>query len=66
MSLIGNIGPFEEGEEDFPTYRTRVELFFTANAIDDKRKVAAFLSLIGVRLFKLVQDLMSPKRPGKC
>ena len=35
MSLIGSIGTFNEAEEDFETYSTRVDLFFVANAIED-------------------------------
>lgn len=66
MSLIGNIGCFVEGEEDFSTYCTRVELFFAANKVKDDIKVPCFLSLIGPKVFKLVSDLVSPKSPGSC
>ena len=66
MSLIGSVGPFDDSQEDFPTYESRVDLFFTANDIVEKKKVPAFLSIIGAPTFKLVQDLLSPRKPADC
>ena len=65
MSLIGNVGPYDESEK-FATYVDRVQLFFEANAIEERKQVPAFLSLIGPKLFGLVKDLVSPKAPKEC
>ena len=65
VALIGSIGPFVEGEEDFENYCTRIELFFEANSIEEK-KVASFLSVIGPKLYALVQNLVAPKKPKDC
>ena len=65
MSLIGNIGPYEESEK-FATYVDRVCLYFEANEIADDRKVSAFLSIIGPKLYSLTKDLVSPKSPKDC
>ena len=66
MSQIGHIAPFEESSEDIDTYISRVELFFIANSIKDTKQVATFLTLLGPKIFHLVQNLVSPKKPGDC
>ena len=65
MSLIGNVGPYEESEK-FSTYVDRVKLFFSANDIKDGKQVPAFLSIIGPKCYGLVKDLVSPKLPKDC
>ena len=62
MPVIGSIGPYEDSE-DFETYVDRVELFFTANAVGDGLKVATFLSLLGPKVYGLLQNLVSPRKP---
>ena len=64
MASIGTIGPFSPVREDFETYCSRVELFFLGNSIDDAKKVPAFLTLIGLKVFVLSKRLLSPKEPG--
>lgn len=64
-ATIGTIGPYQESE-DFDTYVDRVELFFEANSIDDAKKVATFLSIVGAQVYGLVQNLTSPKKPKEC
>ena len=65
MSLIGNVGPYEESEK-FSTYVDRVKLFFEANNVDKEKRVPAFLSIIGPKIYGLVKDLVSPKSPKDC
>lgn len=62
---IGNIGIYEESE-DFETYVDRVEFFFDANSIDNAKKVSTFLSIVGPQVYRLTQDLMSPKKLKEC
>ena len=66
MSILGNVGHFNEAEEDFETYATRVELFFDANSVRADKKVCSFLTIIGPKAFALVKDLVSPKKPAEC
>ena len=66
MSIIGNIGEYNEAEEDFENYCTRVELFFAANSVDDDKKACTFLTLLGAKTFSLVKDLVAPKTPTGC
>ena len=63
MSLIGNIGPYAEGEEDFECYLARVNAFFLANDVKGEKKVSSFLAIMGSKLYSLVVDLVSPKSP---
>ena len=60
MSLIGNVGLYDDSEK-FATYIDRVQLFFEANAIEESKQVPAFLSLIGPKFFGLRLD--QPKSP---
>ena len=61
MSQIGQINPFDESIEDFDTYCSRVEFYFLANKIKDDQKKAVFVTLLGSRLFSLLQNLVAPK-----
>ena len=65
MSLIGNIGTYEESE-NISTYIDRVKLYFAANEISQEKQVPAFLSIMGPKLYGLVKDLVSPKNPKDC
>ena len=61
---IGSIEPYNEAEEDFESYCSRIEMFFLANDIANDKKVAAFFTLAGPKVFGLARDLMSPRQPG--
>ena len=55
-----------EGQEEWPQYAERVEHFFKANGIDgDEKKQASFLSIIGPQVYKLLANLVAPKKPGE-
>ena len=64
MPLIGSIGAFDESVEDFETYVSRVNLYFTANDVDNAKKVPVFLTVVGAKVFSLTKNLLSPKRSG--
>ena len=66
MSFLGNVGIFEENQEDFESYQSRVELFFVANDVEQAKYAASFLSLIGPKAYKLVKSLVAPKKPSEC
>ena len=64
-TLVGHIGPFVGGQEEWPQYAERVEHIFKANGIDgDEKRLAAFLSLIGPQVYKLLANLVAPQKPG--
>ena len=49
--MIGRIDPFNNAEEDWPTYVERLEQYFEVNSIDDGKKVPALISLIGSKTY---------------
>ena len=63
-NLIGSIEPFNENSEDFPTYQSRVELYFKANDIEEEKKASVFLTLVGAKIFTLTKNLLSPIEPA--
>ena len=63
---IGSIGNFDASIEDFESYCSRVDLYFIANNVTDKRVVPAFLTLVGPKVYGLTKNLLSPKDPADC
>ena len=63
----GNIGHVEEfeGNRDWQQYMECLEHFFVANSIDGaEKKRAVFLSIISLTMYKTLQNLPSPDKPG--
>ena len=44
-SKLGSIEAYNEAEEDFSSYVSRIKMYFVANDVDDAKKVAAFFTL---------------------
>ena len=47
MAVIGSIEQFDVGTSDWPTYAARLDQFIAANAIDEDKKVATLLTVVG-------------------
>ena len=63
--MIGRIDPFNNAEEDWPTYYVeRLEQYFEVNSIDDDKKVPALISLIGSKTYGLLKNLTTPAKPS--
>ncbi|XP_076049435.1 uncharacterized protein LOC143030158 [Oratosquilla oratoria] len=62
-SRVGSIEPYNESEEDFDSYVSRIKMYFVANDVGDAKKVAAFFTLAGPKIFGLARDLLSPAKP---
>ena len=62
-SSIGHIAPFVPEEEKIGTYLERIQ-FFVANAVEDDKKVAVLLTVIGSRTYSLLADLTAPVAPS--
>ena len=65
-------------EEDWPAYRERVEQYFIVNglsmevaegegaeAAEEKKKTAVFLTVIGAHTYQTVHSLVSPNKPSE-
>ena len=61
-TTIGHIEQYRPENELF-SYLERLEQFFIANDIQDERKKATFLSLIGSQAYSLLKNLVSPTLP---
>lgn len=57
---MGRLKSLKRGIE---TYLERVDLYFSANAIEDDRKVVLFLTVIGPKSFNVLSNLLAPKKP---
>ena len=64
MAAIGQIKEYVEGQEDFEYYIERVEQFFEANDIDEKKRVAVLLTVIGAPTYGLLKNLVAPESPS--
>ena len=62
-NLIGQLPEFDSTKDSITTYVARVKLFIEANGIDDGRKVAVLLSVIGSKTYDLLRNLLSPTDP---
>ena len=63
MAAFGELKKFESENEKVSSYLEWEELYFTANEIAEKRRVAVFLSVIGAKTYSLLCDLVSPASP---
>ena len=63
IGRVGSIDPYNESEEDFDSYVSRIKMYFVANDISDEKRVPAFFTLAGPKVFKLARDLLSPSKP---
>ncbi|XP_071492237.1 uncharacterized protein [Diadema antillarum] len=62
---FGRIGEYNPGTEDFSTYIERFEQFMVANDVQEGKKVAVFLSVIGAKTYALLKSLVSPDLPAQ-
>ena len=56
--------PFDPATDDWEAYTERLDLYFTANAVEDDRKVAVFLTVAGPKTYTLVRNLVAPAKPA--
>ena len=61
---IGRIQEFDAETESITAYLERMQLFLTANAVDDDKKVAVLLSVIGSKTYSLLRNLLEPEKPS--
>lgn len=63
MPFIGKVNEFTEGSESVENYVERLEQFFTANDIEDEKKVSVFLSVVGSSAYGVIRNLVQPALP---
>ena len=63
MTTFGKVQEFNPDSDSVNAYIERVNVFFTANDIPAKKRVAIFLSVIGGKTYERLRNLVSPKLP---
>ena len=61
---LGRIKEFDGDKEEWSQYQEQLEYLFQANSTEDAdKKLAVFLLLIGVNMYKWLRNLMAPAKP---
>ena len=67
--MIGCIGEFCEGKEEFESYLERLEQWMAVNGIvegkDSDDRVSALLAIIGPQTYSLLKNLLTPEKPSE-
>jgi len=61
---LGTLNAFNSAEEPITSYLECVQLFFTANSVDEGKQVPTFLSTVGPATYAILQDLFAPALPS--
>ena len=56
---IGNLSTYNK-DSDLSSYLDRFNFYIEANGIDDDRRKAVFLTVVGESTFSLIKDLIHP------
>ena len=61
--IFGHVEEYRQEDELFSAYIERVKPFFTANGVENDKKVAVFLTIVGSKTYSLLRNLRSPTLP---
>ena len=64
MTLIGQIGEFDNTTDQWLSYKERLEKFIAANDVAAEKHVPVLMSVIGGRTYELLRTLTAPQRPA--
>ncbi|XP_072014962.1 uncharacterized protein [Amphiura filiformis] len=62
--MIGQMGQFDSSMEDWKSYMERFQQFLIVNGVENNKKVAALISLVGPTVYKLLRSLTAPTDPA--
>jgi len=62
-TTVGNLQEFRPTDEGIAAYLERVELYFKANDIAERKQVPVFLTVVGGKVYALLRDLLAPEKP---
>ena len=57
------MGAYNPDTDDWSAYIERLDLFFLANEINDDKKVAVLLTVLGMKAYSLLQTIIAPSKP---
>ena len=61
---LGTLNAFNSAEEPITYYLEHVQLFFTANSVNEGKEVPTFLSTVGPATYAILRDLFAPALPS--
>ncbi|XP_063800090.1 interferon-inducible GTPase 5-like [Pseudophryne corroboree] len=61
---LGKIEEFDPASDDWLLYTERLEQYFIANDIDEKKQVAVLLSVIGRKAYRVLHSITAPEKPA--
>ena len=62
LPLLGSMDVFNPDVDDWSTYVERLESFFVANDVKDKKKVTALITVIGTKAYSLLRYIITPAK----
>ena len=62
MTSFGRIDEFRPENKSIEAYLEWIELYFTANKVDEEKKVSIFW-VIGGKTYSILRDLLAPVKP---
>ena len=66
IAMLGKVEEFDGTKEDWSQYVERMDHFFLANGIAEAdKKRAVFLSVVGLSTYRIIRNLVAPKKPGE-
>ena len=63
-TTIGHVEPFQPGTDDWEQYEERLQQYFQANGLEEDKKRAVFLTVIGAQTYSLLSSLVAPDKPS--
>ncbi|CAL9701119.1 unnamed protein product [Knipowitschia caucasica] len=63
-AFVGHMDTFDSSMEDWSIYVEIFDQYCLANGIEDERKVAVLLSLMGAKTYNLLRSLIAPAKPA--
>ena len=67
MAAHGKLKQFHMGQEGWESYKQCLQQYFVANNIAESDKQRAILlSVCGQSTYKVLRNLVAPKKPGEC
>ena len=63
-TFIGSLSAFDPDQESISSYMERVQIFFTANSVEEDKQVPVFLSVVGANTYTLLRTLLAPAKPS--
>ena len=63
MAQLGKLHEFQPDTEELCSYLERVDIYFAANDVPDKKKVPVLLNCIRGGTYGLLRSLLAPESP---